>query len=164
MTEECKIVSKSNEEWKQELTKEQYEVCRLKGTEYPFTGKYWNCKEDGTYLCVCCGNELFDSETKFESGTGWPSFWAAIDPNNVNLKLDTSYGMRRIEVLCNKCGSHLGHLFDDGPHPENTPALLAIQVASAATSSWTSTGVARIASYDFWNTRRAAGRSPRLSA
>ena len=114
---ESKIVSKTNKEWKQELTKEQYEVCRLKGTEYPFTGKYWNCKEDGTYLCVCCGNELFDSETKFESGTGWPSFWAAIDPNNVNLKLDTSYGMRRIEVLCNKCGSHLGHLFDDGPHP-----------------------------------------------
>jgi peptide-methionine (R)-S-oxide reductase len=111
------LLSKTNEEWKQELTKEQYEVCRLKGTEYPFTGKYWNCKEDGIYRCVCCGNELFDSETKFESGTGWPSFWAPINQHNLVLKLDTSYGMRRIEVLCNKCGAHLGHLFDDGPHP-----------------------------------------------
>ena len=115
--QEPKIVSKTNEEWKQELTKEQYEVCRLKGTEYPFTGEYWNCKEDGIYRCVCCGNELFDSETKFDSGTGWPSFWAPINPHNLDLKLDTSYGMRRIEVLCNKCGAHLGHLFDDGPHP-----------------------------------------------
>jgi peptide-methionine (R)-S-oxide reductase len=117
MIEEPKIGSKTNQEWRRELTEEQYEVCRLKGTEYPFTGKYWNCKEDGTYSCVCCGNELFDSKTKFDSGTGWPSFCAPIDPHNVDLKLDTSYGMRRIEVLCNKCGSHLGHLFDDGPHP-----------------------------------------------
>jgi peptide-methionine (R)-S-oxide reductase len=116
-SQEPKIVSKTSEEWKQELTKEQYEVCRLKGTEYLFTGKYWNCKEDGIYRCVCCGNELFNSETKFDSGTGWPSFWAPIEPHNLHLKLDTSYGMRRIEVLCNKCGSHLGHLFDDGPHP-----------------------------------------------
>ena len=76
MSEESRIISKTNEEWKQELTKEQYEICRLKGTEYPFTGKYWNCKEDCTYRCVCCGGELFDSETKFDSGTGWPSFWA----------------------------------------------------------------------------------------
>ncbi|HZB99337.1 MAG TPA: peptide-methionine (R)-S-oxide reductase MsrB, partial [Nitrososphaeraceae archaeon] len=95
-SQEPKIVSKTNEEWKQELTKEQYEVCRLKGTEYPFTGKYWNCKEDGIYRCVCCGNELFNSETKFDSGTGWPSFSAPIDAHNLHLKLDTSYGMRRI--------------------------------------------------------------------
>ena len=117
VSREPKIVSKTNEEWKHELTKEQYEVCRLKGTEYPFTGKYWNCKEDGIYRCVCCGNELFKSETKFDSGTGWPRFRTPLDPHNLDLKLDTSYGMRRIEVLCNKCGSHLGHLFDDGPHP-----------------------------------------------
>ncbi len=110
-------ISQDIEKWKEKLTQEQYQVCIRKGTELPFTGKYWDCKEDGLYRCVCCGNELFDSETKFESGTGWPSFWAAIDPHNLDLKLDTSYGMRRIEVLCNKCGSHLGHLFDDGPHP-----------------------------------------------
>ena len=116
-SQEPKIISKTPEEWKQELTKEQYEVCRLKGTEYLFTGKYWNCKEDGIYRCVCCGNELFESETKFDSGTGWPSFWAPINLHNLDLKLDTSYGMRRIEVLCKKCGAHLGHLFDDGPHP-----------------------------------------------
>ena len=117
MTEEPKTISKTNEEWKQELTKEQYEVCRLKGTEYPFTGKYWNCKEDGTYLCVCCGNELFDSETKFDSGTGWPSFWAPANTQNLKFVSDKSHGMRRIEVQCNNCGAHLGHVFDDGPHP-----------------------------------------------
>ena len=116
-TEEPKLISKTNREWEQELTKEQYEVCRLKGTEYPFTGKYWNCKDDDTYRCVCCGNELFESATKFDSGTGWPSFWASISPNKVDLKLDISHGMRRIEVLCNKCGAHLGHIFGDGPHP-----------------------------------------------
>lgn len=117
MSEESKIISKTNEEWKQELTKEQYEVCRLKGTEYPFTGKYWNCKEDGTYRCVCCGNELFDSETKFESGTGWPSFWAPAKIQNLKFVIDKSYGMLGIEVQCNNCGAHLGHVFGDGPHP-----------------------------------------------
>jgi peptide-methionine (R)-S-oxide reductase len=117
MIEESKLLSKTNEEWKQALTKEQYEVCRLKGTEYPFTGKYWNCKEEGTYHCVCCGNELFESETKFDSGTGWPSFWAPISPDKVDLRRDISHGMRRIEVQCSKCGSHLGHVFGDGPHP-----------------------------------------------
>ncbi|MDQ3872519.1 MAG: peptide-methionine (R)-S-oxide reductase MsrB [Thermoproteota archaeon] len=117
MIEESKLISKTNEEWKQALTKEQYEVCRLKGTEYPFTGKYWNCKEEGTYHCVCCGNELFESETKFDSGTGWPSFWAPISPDKVDLRRDISHGMRRIEVQCSKCGSHLGHVFGDGPHP-----------------------------------------------
>ena len=116
MSEESKIISKTNEEWKQELTKDQYEVCRLKGTEYPFTGKYWNCKEDGTYRCVCCGNELFDSETKFESGTGWPSFWAPVE-DSVESETDRSYGMLRNEVMCSGCGGHLGHVFEDGPEP-----------------------------------------------
>jgi peptide-methionine (R)-S-oxide reductase len=110
-------VSKTEQEWKEQLTKEQYEVCRMKGTEYPFTGKYWNCKDDGIYRCVCCGNELFSSDTKFDSRTGWPSFWAPISSRNVDFKVDTSYSMRRIEVMCNKCGAHLGHVFDDGPHP-----------------------------------------------
>ena len=86
MSEESRIISKTNEEWKQELTKEQYKVCRLRGTEYPFTGKYWNYKEDGTYRCVCCGNELFDSETKFDSGTGWPSFWSPAKIQNLKLR------------------------------------------------------------------------------
>jgi peptide-methionine (R)-S-oxide reductase len=110
-------VSKTEQEWKEQLTKEQYQVCRMKGTEYPFTGKYWNCKDDGIYRCICCGNELFSSDTKFDSGTGWPSFWAPISSRNMDFKLDTSHSMRRIEVMCNKCGAHLGHVFDDGPHP-----------------------------------------------
>lgn len=110
-------MSKSNEEWEQKLSKEQYEVSRLKGTEYPFTGKYWNHKEDGTYRCVCCDSVLFDSETKFDSGTGWPSFWAPAKLQNLKFISDKSYGMRRIEVQCNNCGAHLGHVFDDGPHP-----------------------------------------------
>ena len=117
MTHEPKIVSKTDEEWKQKLSKDQYQVTRLKGTEYPFTGEYWNCKEDGTYHCVCCGNELFDSETKFDSGTGWPSFWAPAKIQNLKFLVDNSYGMRRVEVQCDKCGAHLGHVFDDGPHP-----------------------------------------------
>jgi peptide-methionine (R)-S-oxide reductase len=99
------------------LTPEQYNVCIRKGTELPFSGKYWDCKEPGLYRCVCCGNELFDSETKFDSGTGWPSFWAPAKMQNLKLVLDKSYGMRRIEVQCNNCGAHLGHVFDDGPRP-----------------------------------------------
>jgi peptide-methionine (R)-S-oxide reductase len=117
MSEESKIISKNNEEWKQQLTKEQYEISRLKGTEYPFTGKYWNYKEDGTYHCVCCGTELFGSETKYDSGTGWPSFWAPAKIQNLKFVLDKSQGIGRIEVQCNNCGAHLGHVFDDGPHP-----------------------------------------------
>lgn len=110
-------ISKSEEEWKQELTPEQYHVLREKGTERPFTGEYNKTKRPGVYLCAACGNELFDSETKYESGTGWPSFYAPIDAENVDLEADTSLGMRRVEVVCSRCGSHLGHVFDDGPEP-----------------------------------------------
>ncbi len=109
--------AKSEQEWKEKLTEEQFNVCRMKGTEYPFTGKYWDCKDDGVYRCVCCGNELFDSDTKFDSGTGWPSFWSPSDSQNVDITVDTSHGMRRLEVMCKKCGAHLGHVFDDGPNP-----------------------------------------------
>ena len=108
----------SNKDWKKILTPEQYEVCRLKGTETPFSGEYNDCKEKGIYKCVCCGTDLFSSDTKFDSGTGWPSFWEPIK-NNVKSETDTSYGMSRIEVMCKNCGSHLGHVFDDGPAPTN---------------------------------------------
>lgn len=112
-------VLRSDEEWKKHLTEEQYEVCRRKGTERPFSGEYNNCKEKGVYKCSCCGNELFSSETKFNSGTGWPSFFAPINERNVKNETDASYGMLRVEVMCNKCGAHLGHVFDDGPQPTN---------------------------------------------
>jgi peptide-methionine (R)-S-oxide reductase len=110
-------VVKTDEEWRQQLTPEQYQVARRKGTEPAFTGKYWNQHEDGTYSCVCCGNPLFESDAKFDSGTGWPSFTAPIAPDSVGAETDSSYGMRRVEVVCNKCGAHLGHVFDDGPGP-----------------------------------------------
>ena len=113
------IRSMSNEDWKRQLTPEQYEVCRNKGTEMPFSGKYNDCKEQGVYQCVCCGNDLFSSETKFESGTGWPSFWAPIKEGNMKEQSDNSMFMKRTEVLCNKCDAHLGHVFDDGPAPTN---------------------------------------------
>ena len=112
-------VSKTDEEWKDTLTPEQYNVCRKKDTERPFTGKYYDCKEKGTYKCSCCGNKLFDSETKFDSGTGWPSFYKPINDENVKYESDSSYGMIRTEVMCKKCGAHLGHVFDDGPQPTN---------------------------------------------
>jgi peptide-methionine (R)-S-oxide reductase len=112
-----KKIQKTDEEWKKELTPEQYHVCRDKGTEPPFTGKYYKSKEDGVYKCVACGNPLFDSNTKYESGTGWPSFYKPISEENVETEEDRSYGMRRIEVMCNACGAHLGHVFEDGPQP-----------------------------------------------
>jgi peptide-methionine (R)-S-oxide reductase len=111
-----KIV-KSEEEWKAQLTPTQFAVCRQKGTERAFTGEYHDCKEEGIYQCVCCGADLFTSATKYNSGTGWPSFWEPITPDNVNTEIDESYGMRRVEALCSKCDAHLGHVFDDGPAP-----------------------------------------------
>ena len=113
-------ISKSKEEWKKELSPEQYEVCINKGTEPPFTGKYSDCKENGIYKCSCCGEELFSSDTKFDSGTGWPSFWQSIDDEKIKCESESSYGMMRTEVMCKKCGAHLGHVFDDGPQPTNT--------------------------------------------
>lgn len=110
-------ISKTDKEWRQQLTPEQYKVTRKKGTEPPFTGEYDDCKEQGVYQCICCGNDLFDSETKFDSGTGWPSFYKPIAEENVDTEADNSLFMRRTEVLCNQCGAHLGHVFDDGPRP-----------------------------------------------
>jgi peptide-methionine (R)-S-oxide reductase len=113
-TNKEKIV-KTEAVWRAELTPEQYAVTRQKATERPFTGEYVHNKADGTYVCVACGQPLFASDTKFESGTGWPSFWDVIQTGNVELHEDNSYGMRRVEVVCSRCGSHLGHLFEDGP-------------------------------------------------
>ena len=107
----------TEEEWRKTLTAEQYYICRMKGTEPPFSGKYNANKADGSYSCVACGSELFSSDTKFDSGTGWPSFWAPVEKERVAMEADDSYGMRRVEVLCRGCGSHLGHVFDDGPRP-----------------------------------------------
>ncbi len=112
-------IKKSDDEWKKQLNDEQFEVARKKGTERAFTGTYWDNHEKGSYRCVCCGNELFTSETKFDSGTGWPSFYAPVAAENVATETDNSYGMRRVEALCSKCDAHLGHVFDDGPRPTN---------------------------------------------
>jgi peptide-methionine (R)-S-oxide reductase len=108
---------KSESEWREELTPEQYEVLREKGTERAFTGAYWDSKEGGTYRCAGCGQELFSADTKYDSGTGWPSFYEAMDSDAVELVPDNSFFMRRTEVVCSRCGGHLGHVFDDGPQP-----------------------------------------------
>ena len=110
-------IQKTEEEWKKELSTEQYQVCRMKATESPFTGKYYNSKQSGMYRCVACGNELFDSAAKFDSGTGWPSFYKPISEENIEEEEDSSYGMPRTEVMCSRCGAHLGHVFPDGPRP-----------------------------------------------
>ena len=107
----------NDERWKSELSPEQYEVTRCGGTERAFTGKYWDCKDDGTYRCVCCDAALFSSDTKFDSGSGWPSFYAATDNSAIREVEDDSLGMRRVEVRCAACDAHLGHLFPDGPQP-----------------------------------------------
>ena len=110
-------VTKTNAEWRQALTPEQYAICRQHGTEPAFSGAYWNTKTSGTYLCAGCGQALFDSETKYDSGTGWPSFFQPIAPEIVATETDTSHGMIRTEVLCSRCDTHLGHVFEDGPAP-----------------------------------------------
>ena len=116
-----KIVSekiiKPEKEWKKELTPEQYRVARLKGTEKAFTGEYWDNHEKGIYRCACCGSELFSSDSKYDSGTGWPSFFVSLSERNIRKETDTSESRERVEILCDRCDAHLGHLFNDGPEP-----------------------------------------------
>ena len=107
----------NNNDWQQQLTPEQFDICWNKATERPFSGKYVDCKTQGVYQCVCCGNPLFDSESKFNSGTGWPSFWNVISQSSVTEITDNSHGMQRVEVVCQNCKAHLGHVFTDGPKP-----------------------------------------------
>jgi peptide-methionine (R)-S-oxide reductase len=110
-------VSRTNEDWRKQLSPDEYRVARECGTEPAFTGKYWDCHEPGMYRCVCCGAELFGADTKFDSGTGWPSFFRPAGKGNIEEHEDLSHGMRRVEVKCAKCGAHLGHVFPDGPQP-----------------------------------------------
>jgi peptide-methionine (R)-S-oxide reductase len=110
-------IKKTDDEWRDELTPEQYRVCRCSDTEQAFTGQYWDCHDPGIYRCVCCGAALFDSTAKFDSGTGWPSFRHPVAPESVVARADTSNGMQRVEVVCKQCGAHLGHIFPDGPPP-----------------------------------------------
>ncbi|MBL8800321.1 MAG: peptide-methionine (R)-S-oxide reductase MsrB [Planctomycetia bacterium] len=110
-------VEKTEQEWQAQLTPEQYQVTRRKGTERAFTGAYWDTKQDGIYTCICCGQPLFDAKTKFDSGTGWPSYWQPLDENSVSLVADNGWLMRRTEVVCSRCDAHLGHVFNDGPAP-----------------------------------------------
>jgi peptide-methionine (R)-S-oxide reductase len=117
MTDTPRKFQKSEVEWQDQLTPEQYRVTRMKGTEPAFTGEYWDHKGEGVYQCVCCGASLFSSETKYDSGTGWPSFWEPVDASSIETEEDRSFFMRRTEVHCAACGAHQGHVFDDGPAP-----------------------------------------------
>lgn len=134
-------VEKTDSEWQKQLTPEQYRVTRHKGTERAFTGEYWKTKEDGIYQCVCCGQPLFDAQTKFESGTGWPSFWQPVDEDMVSLVPDNSWFTRRTEVICSRCDAHLGHVFPDGPRPTgqrycmNSAALKLVGRSGSPTAS-----------------------------
>ncbi|MDO8413040.1 MAG: peptide-methionine (R)-S-oxide reductase MsrB [Gallionellaceae bacterium] len=110
-------LTKPDTAWREELTPEQYKVCRQCGTEAPFSGPYWDCHDSGLYRCVCCGNALFDSTVKYDSGSGWPSFWQPHQPDSITQHADTQHGLQRIEVLCSRCDAHLGHVFEDGPEP-----------------------------------------------
>jgi peptide-methionine (R)-S-oxide reductase len=110
-------VEKTDAEWRAALTAEQYRIARRKGTERAFTGAYWNTKTPGVYACICCGQDLFDADTKFDSGTGWPSFWAPVAEERIATETDRSFFMTRTEVLCSRCAAHLGHVFEDGPAP-----------------------------------------------
>jgi peptide-methionine (R)-S-oxide reductase len=110
-------IKKDDSEWRRELTPEQYRITREKGTELPFTGEYYHNQEQGIYRCSCCGAELFSSETKYDSGSGWPSFYAPLQPEHIKESSDTTHGMRRVEVQCKRCDAHLGHVFEDGPDP-----------------------------------------------
>ena len=112
-------IKKSEEDWRKQLTPDQFHVCRQKGTEPAFSGKYYAHKENGLYRCTCCNAKLFDSKHKYDSGTGWPSFWQPVNEESVSTESDNSLGMHRTEVLCSECGAHLGHVFDDGPAPTN---------------------------------------------
>jgi methionine-R-sulfoxide reductase len=117
MERDTRNLPTTEEEWRERLTPDQFEILRRKGTERAFTGKYWNAHEDGTYRCAGCGTVLFEAKTKFDSGTGWPSFYEPANRENVELHTDRSYGMARTEVTCKNCGGHLGHVFEDGPDP-----------------------------------------------
>lgn len=131
MTEKPQKIIKTDAEWQRLLTPQQYAVTRQQATERPFTGEYVHNKADGTYCCVACGQALFSSDTKFESGSGWPSFWDVIEKESVELKEDYSHGMHRVEAVCSRCGSHLGHVFDDGPR-DTTGQRYCINSASLA--------------------------------
>ncbi len=111
------IITKTDEEWREQLTADGFRICRQKGTEQAFTGKYYECKDKGVYHCVCCGAELFDSQTKYDSGSGWPSFYEPMDDDAITENKDSAHGMTRTEVVCKSCDSHLGHVFEDGPQP-----------------------------------------------
>lgn len=131
MNTKIEKIVKTEAEWREQLTPQQYAVTRQQATERPFTGEYVHNKADGTYCCVACGLPLFASTTKYESGSGWPSFWDVIEQGNVELNVDNSHGMRRVETVCARCGAHLGHLFDDGPR-EKTGMRYCINSASLA--------------------------------